>query len=66
VGFVTSEAADQLIMRDVQGAEHRVVKAAIEERSTLPTSSMPEGLAADLSLLEFVSLLDYVEGFKLE
>jgi putative heme-binding domain-containing protein len=66
VGFVTSEAADLLVMRDAQGAEHRVAKPAIEERSKLPTSVMPEGLVADLSLAQFASLLDYIEGMKIK
>jgi len=66
VGFVTSEAADLLVMRDAQGAEHRVPKAAIEERAKLPTSVMPEGLVADLSLSQFASLLDYIEGMRIE
>ena len=66
VGFVTSEAADLLVMRDAQGAEHRVAKAAIEERSKLPTSAMPEGLVADLSVAQFASLLDYIEGMKIK
>jgi hypothetical protein len=66
VGFVTSEAAELLVMRDAQGVEHRVDKATIEERTKLPTSVMPEGLVADLSLSEFASLLDYIEDMKLQ
>lgn len=66
VGFVTSEAADLLVIRDAQGAEHRVGKGAIEERTKLPTSVMPEGLVADLSVAQFVSLLDYIEGMKVK
>jgi len=66
VGFVTSEAADLLVMRDAQGAEHRVAKPAIEERSKLPTSVMPEGLVADLSIAQFASLLDYIEGMTIK
>ena len=66
VGFVTSEAAELLVMRDAQGVEHRMDKATIEERTKLPTSVMPEGLVADLSLSEFASLLDYIEGMKLQ
>jgi putative membrane-bound dehydrogenase-like protein len=66
VGFVTSEAADLLVMRDAQGTEHRVAKPTIEERSKLPTSAMPEGLVADLSIAQFASLLDYIEGMKIK
>ena len=66
VGFVTSEAADLLVMRDALGAEHRVAKGAIEERTKLPTSAMPEGLVADLSVAQFASLLDFIEGMKIK
>jgi putative heme-binding domain-containing protein len=66
VGFVTSEAADLLVLRDAQGAEHRVAKSAIEERTKLPTSVMPEGLVADLSIAQFASLLDFIEGMKIK
>jgi putative membrane-bound dehydrogenase-like protein len=66
VGFVTSEAADLLVMRDAQGGEHRVTKQSIEERTKLPTSVMPEGLVADLSVAQFASLLDYIEGMNVK
>ena len=66
VGFVTSEAAELLVMRDALGAEHRVAKSAIEERSKLPTSVMPEGLVADLSVAQFASLLDFIAGMKIQ
>ena len=61
VGFVTSEAADLVVLRDGLGVEHRVSKSDIEERSQLPTSVMPEGLVNDLSIAQFASLLDYIE-----
>ena len=61
VGFVTSEAADLVVLRDGLGVEHRVPKSDIEERSQLPTSVMPEGLVSDLSIAQFASLLDYIE-----
>ena len=61
VGFVTSEAADLVVLRDGLGVEHRVLKSDIEERSQLSTSVMPEGLVNDLSIAQFASLLDYIE-----
>jgi putative heme-binding domain-containing protein len=66
VGFVTSEAADLLVLRDAQGVEHRVAKGGIEERTKLQTSVMPEGLVADLSIAQFASLLDFIEGMKIK
>jgi putative heme-binding domain-containing protein len=62
VGFVTSEAADVVVLRDAQGIEHRVPKDSIDERTKLPTSVMPEGLVADLGIAEFASLVDYIEA----
>jgi putative membrane-bound dehydrogenase-like protein len=61
VGFVTSEAAGMVVLRDGSGVEHRVNKSEIEERAQLPTSVMPEGLVNDLSIAQFASLLDYIE-----
>ncbi|MBM4022743.1 MAG: c-type cytochrome, partial [Planctomycetes bacterium] len=66
VGFVTREAAEIVVLRDAQGAEHRLQRAAIDERSELPTSVMPEGLVADLSVRQFASLLDYLQSLKLQ
>ena len=66
VGFLTSEAADLLVMRDAQGAEQRFAKAAIDEQANLPTSVMPEGLVADLSVAQFASLLDAIEGMRIK
>jgi putative heme-binding domain-containing protein len=63
-GFVTSEAADSLALRDAQGVEHRVEKKAIEERTKLATSVMPEGLVSDLTVAQFASLLDFIEAMK--
>jgi putative heme-binding domain-containing protein len=62
VGFVTSEAADVVVLRDAQGVEHRVEKSAVDERTKLQTSIMPEGLVADLTVAQFASLIDYIEG----
>ena len=61
-GFVTSEAADLVKLRDAQGVEHAIAKPTIEARTKLPTSVMPEGLVADLTIAQFASLLDYIEA----
>ena len=62
VGFVTSEGADTLALRDAQGVERTVAKQSIEERTKLSTSVMPEGLVADLTVSQFASLIDYIES----
>jgi hypothetical protein len=38
----------------------------LPERAKLPTSVMPEGLVADLSLSQFASLLDSIDGMKIK
>jgi hypothetical protein len=48
------------------GTQFPAHKCQPEERSKLPTSVMPEGLVADLSLAQFASLLDYIEGMKIK
>ena len=62
LGFVTSEAADRITLRDAQGMEHVVDKKTIEERTKLPTSIMPEGLVGDLTIGQFASLIDFIES----
>jgi putative heme-binding domain-containing protein len=61
-GFVVREAADQVAIRDSQGKEHQLEVASIVERKALPVSSMPEGLLDSMSVLEFASLLDYLQA----
>jgi hypothetical protein len=36
--------------------------ASIVERKALPVSSMPDGLLDSMSVLEFASLLDYLQA----
>ncbi|MFM8892592.1 MAG: c-type cytochrome, partial [Planctomycetia bacterium] len=62
LGFVTSEAADRITLRDAQGMEHVVDKKTVEERTKLPTSIMPEGLVGDLTIGQFASLIDFIES----
>jgi len=61
-GFVTNEAADEITIRDAEGKEIKLAPAAIEERAKQNISVMPEGLAKDLTIEEFASLLAYLES----
>ncbi len=63
-GFVVNEAGDQVTLRDVLSQEHVLLKAEIEERSTLPNSMMPEGLMGGFTVKEMASLLDYLENLS--
>ncbi|HTI70933.1 MAG TPA: discoidin domain-containing protein [Candidatus Limnocylindria bacterium] len=61
-GFVTQEAADKVTIRNATGQETVILVSRISKRTKLETSIMPEGLAANLTVKEFASLLDYLES----
>lgn len=60
-GFVTLEAADKVVIRIVTAQEITIPVKNIVKREKLEKSIMPEGLAGNLSVKEFASLLDYLE-----
>ena len=62
MGFVSQEAADRVTIRDIDGKEHVIPTASIEQRGKQPLSMMPEGLVKMLTVKEFASLLDYIES----
>ncbi len=49
-GFVISETADEVTIRDQQGKDHVVKKSEIASRKTSTISSMPNGLMNDFTL----------------
>ncbi len=61
-GFVTSEQADRVTIRDQQAKQHTIMKDQIDERNTLPTSVMPVGLMDEYTTHEFASLLDFLQS----
>jgi putative membrane-bound dehydrogenase-like protein len=63
-GFVTNEAADEVTIRDNEGNEIKIPVAQIEERVKQDISVMPLGLANEISLKDFVSLIDYMESLR--
>ncbi|MEW6302196.1 MAG: PVC-type heme-binding CxxCH protein [Verrucomicrobiota bacterium] len=60
-GFVTLEAADKVVIRNVVAQEITIPVKDIKVRKKLEKSLMPEGLAANLSVKELASLIDYLE-----
>ena len=60
-GYVTLEAADKVVIRDLNGVEFTIIKKEIEKRKKTDISMMPEGLMAELTMLDFASILDYLE-----
>ncbi len=61
-GFVTLEAADKVVIRNVAAQEITIPVKDIVKRQKLEKSLMPEGLVANLSVKEFASLIDYLEA----
>jgi putative membrane-bound dehydrogenase-like protein len=61
-GFVTQEAATQVTIRTVTAQEVVIPLKDIVKREKLERSIMPEGLAANLTVREFASLLDYLQA----
>ena len=67
VGFVTLEAADKVVLRNIASQEITINTADIAKRDKSETISlMPPGLVGNLSLQDFASLLDYLEALAKE
>ena len=63
-GFVTAEVDGVVEVRDISGQVAKIKRADITEETHLPTSMMPPGLAAGLSVEDFTSLIDYLSSLK--
>ena len=61
-GFVVREAADAITVRDITAREQRIPTGDIVSRDRLDDSLMPSGLANELTVPEFASLIDYLES----
>jgi putative membrane-bound dehydrogenase-like protein len=66
-GFVTFEAADRLLLRNIASEEVSINTADIAKREKSESVSlMPPGLVHNLSIQDFASLLDYLEALAKE
>ncbi len=63
-GFLRSQTETETLLVDVAGEKHPLPRAAIARIAESPTSLMPEGLHAALSLAEFADLIAYLETLK--
>jgi putative heme-binding domain-containing protein len=61
-GFVVRESPSAVTIRNVNAQEKVIPAADVEARKTLEKSLMPEGLVANLTVNDFASLLDFLEG----
>ncbi|OAI58147.1 heme-binding protein [Verrucomicrobiaceae bacterium SCGC AG-212-N21] len=64
MGFVTDESGDKVTLRNIAAQEFTYKKSDIAQRDHIPGSIMPPGLANNLTLEEFASLLDYLESLS--
>ena len=61
-GFVVTEAADKVTIRNADGVELEIPTARIEERKKQNISLMPDGIVKELTIREVSSLMDYLES----
>jgi putative heme-binding domain-containing protein len=64
MGFVTSESADKITLRDITGAVHNLLTKNIKSRKELKYSMMPTGMANALSYEDFASLITFLSQQK--
>ena len=63
-GFVVSEAADAVVVREANSVRRVLKKTEIEQRSAQKVSVMPEGLVANLTSEQLADLLAYLQSLK--
>jgi putative membrane-bound dehydrogenase-like protein len=63
-GFVVSESADVVLIREADGVERALKRAEIEQRAQQRLSAMPERLVANLTPEQLADLLAYLQGLK--
>ena len=66
MGFVTGEADGVIEIRDITGAASKVALKDVAKREEMPQSMMPPGLAANLTVSQFTSLIDYLSSLRTE
>lgn len=63
-GFVSHETSEEVDVRNAAGQVTTVHKADIKTQGTRKESIMPQGLADNLSMQDFASLMAYLESLK--
>ncbi len=66
MGFITGEADGVVEIRDISGTATKVARKDIASEQELPQSMMPPGLAANLTVEEFTSMIDYLVSLRTE
>ncbi|WP_409013636.1 PVC-type heme-binding CxxCH protein [Dyadobacter sp. CY312] len=60
LGYLASDGASDIVIRDVTGKEVSIPKSQVELMEKVPGSLMPPGLTASLSRDEFVNLVGFL------
>lgn len=60
MGYLVSDAASEIIMRDVTGMKVSIPKSQLKQMEKIPGSLMPGGLTAGLDKEEFVNLIGFL------
>jgi putative heme-binding domain-containing protein len=63
-GIITSETADEIIMKNQTGVVTRYKNGEIEKRQKMTTSMMPAGLQLTMSAQDLVDLVEYLASLK--
>ncbi|MES2995696.1 MAG: c-type cytochrome [Verrucomicrobiota bacterium] len=64
MGFISKEEDGVVELRDVAGKLTQVKRADVSQETHLPNSMMPPGLASELSVEDWVSLMEYIVSLK--
>ena len=60
LGYLASDGASEIVIRDVTGKEVSIAKSQVELMEKVPGSLMPPGLTASLSKQEFTDLVGFL------
>jgi putative membrane-bound dehydrogenase-like protein len=63
-GFVVSESADTVLIRDATGVERRLRRDQIDSRQKQDQSAMPEGVVNNLTPEQLADLTAYLQSLK--
>jgi putative membrane-bound dehydrogenase-like protein len=63
-GFVVSEGANVILIRDILGVQRELKRDNIESRVMQKQSAMPEGLASNLTPQQLADLIAYLQSLK--
>ena len=61
-GFIVKETKEAVTVRTAAAEEHTIAVKDIEERKKADKSLMPEGLAANLTVADLASLVEYLQS----